>query len=135
MILCDTGVIVASINVRDRFNQRCLTVLSTIRVPIVTTWPCITESLHLLGAQAGRQGQDNLLAQIETGILEVRAQTSDDMLRICVLMRKYRDVPMDFADASLVVAAEALNITRILTLDSHFYAYRVHDRLPFEVLP
>lgn len=42
---------------------------------------------------------------------------------------------MDFADASLVVAAEVLNITRILTLDRHFFAYRINGKTPFEVFP
>lgn len=42
---------------------------------------------------------------------------------------------MDFADASLGVAAEALNLTRILTFDRHFYAYQIHGSTPFEVLP
>jgi len=42
---------------------------------------------------------------------------------------------MDFADASLVVAAEVSNITRILTFDGHFYAYRIHNKVPFAVLP
>ena len=51
------------------------------------------------------------------------------------LMETYHDLPMDFADASLVTVAEALSITQIFTLDSHFYAYRINDRTPFEVLP
>ena len=58
-----------------------------------------------------------------------------DALRVCALMRKHADAPMDFADASLVAAAEVLGITRILTLDSHFYAYRINDKTPFEVIP
>ncbi len=50
-------------------------------------------------------------------------------------LRSYADIPMDFADASLVVAAETLNIRQILSLDHHFYAYRTHGRIPFEVMP
>jgi predicted nucleic acid-binding protein len=42
---------------------------------------------------------------------------------------------MDFADASLVIAAEILAVRKILTFDAHFYAYRIHDRFTFEVLP
>ncbi len=61
--------------------------------------------------------------------------TQEDATRACQLMRTYADAPMDFADASLVVAAEAVNITRVLTLDGHFYAYRINQKTPFEVLP
>jgi predicted nucleic acid-binding protein len=42
---------------------------------------------------------------------------------------------MDLTDASLVVAAERLNLHRIFTLDSHFYAYQINGTQPFEVVP
>ncbi len=49
-------------------------------------------------------------------------------------MEKYRDVPMDLADASLVAAAERLSLNRIFTLDSDFYVYRLYDKDAFDVL-
>jgi len=52
-----------------------------------------------------------------------------------LLMDKYRDIPMDLADASLVAAAEAYNVRRVFTLDSHFYAYLATDGQPLEVVP
>jgi hypothetical protein len=40
-------------------------------------------------------------------------------------MRKYRDRPMDLADASLVVAAELLRSTEVFTIDrDDFKTYR-----------
>jgi predicted nucleic acid-binding protein len=42
---------------------------------------------------------------------------------------------MDFADASLVVAAEVTNNKRVFSFDSHFRTYLIHDRIPFEVIP
>lgn len=50
-------------------------------------------------------------------------------------MEKYRDVPMDLADASLVAAAETRGSKRIFTLDSDFYVYRLKDKDAFEVIP
>lgn len=50
-------------------------------------------------------------------------------------MEKYKDTPMDLADASLVVAAETLGLRRIFTLDSDFYVFRINDRDAFEVIP
>jgi hypothetical protein len=50
-------------------------------------------------------------------------------------MRQYQDVPMDLADASLVSAAETLNISRIFSLDSDFYIYRLQGKKAFEVIP
>ena len=42
---------------------------------------------------------------------------------------------MDLADASLIVAAEALNLTRLFTLDSGFYVYRIPNTGMLEVVP
>lgn len=50
-------------------------------------------------------------------------------------MKKDRDVPMDFADASLVAAAETLELTRIFTFDSHFYAHRIGAKRAFDIVP
>ena len=50
-------------------------------------------------------------------------------------MRQYADIPMDFADASLVVAAETLGIARIITFDRHFKAYRIDGHKPFNIIP
>ena len=50
-------------------------------------------------------------------------------------MEQYKDLPMDFADATLVAAAELLKLRRIFTLDRNFLVYRAAGRKPFEVLP
>lgn len=50
-------------------------------------------------------------------------------------MRRYRDLPMDLADASLVVLAEEIGTGRILSTDQRdFGAYRWQDQQPFENL-
>ena len=54
--------------------------------------------------------------------------------RLLELMEQYRDRPMDFADASLVLLAEQTGYRQILTLDSDFFFYRIHGRESFEVL-
>ena len=50
-------------------------------------------------------------------------------------MTKYRDLPMDPADASLVAAAEALDVYRVFTLDRDFHVYRWKGRRKFDVIP
>src|SRR5579871_1441847 len=66
--------------------------------------------MHLLGHPTA---QEKLRQQIEQGVLALYVATQENAVRACELMRQYADAPMDFADASLVVAAEALNLTRI----------------------
>ncbi len=49
------------------------------------------------------------------------------------LMRKYRSLPMDFADAALVRVAERERLTRILTFDKHFAIYALPGRPRFTI--
>jgi hypothetical protein len=51
------------------------------------------------------------------------------------LMRRYRDLPMDLADATLVAFAEAHRITQVFTLDKDFRVYRLHGRRAFDIVP
>jgi uncharacterized protein len=133
MILCDTGVLVGAIDEADNNHNASIANLRGIRKRLITTWPCITEAMYLLG-RVGILAQENLRKQIELGVLLLPNPTQEDAVRACALMRQYADTPMDFADASLVVAAEKLSITRILTFDEHFYAYRINGKTPFEVV-
>lgn len=57
------------------------------------------------------------------------------MPRIGELLQKYRDLPIDFADAALVRAAEREGLNRILTFDDDFHVYRRPGRARFTVLP
>lgn len=59
----------------------------------------------------------------------------DEFIRMSALMEKYKDTPMDLADASLVVAAEILGTNKIFTLDSDFNVYRINGRKHFEIIP
>jgi predicted nucleic acid-binding protein len=50
-------------------------------------------------------------------------------------MHQYRDTPMDFADATLVLLAEALSVSEILTLDRRGFAtYRTRRRRHFRLI-
>ena len=50
-------------------------------------------------------------------------------------MRRYADMPMDFAAACLVHLADELDIGRILTLDEDLEIYRWRRSRAFERLP
>ena len=86
--LIDTGPLFAMVdpqNQRDQF-QRCTTVMLTLPVPLVTTWPCLSEVMYL-------------------------------------------------ADASLLALAETAGYTRVFSIDSDFYVYRLADGSALEVVP
>jgi predicted nucleic acid-binding protein len=50
-------------------------------------------------------------------------------------MEKYKDTPMDLADASLVAVAERLSLVRVFTVDGDFRIYRLLNGKSFEVVP
>jgi len=73
---------------------------------------------------------------IETEAVEILALGKDDVARIKELMRKYRDLPMDLADAALVRVAEHERLRRIFTLDRRdFQIYRPSRIGRFTILP
>lgn len=80
--------------------------------------------------------QKALLSRLEIAAVALAPLDALDVPRVRELMEKYRDQPMDLADAALVRVAEREEITRIFTLDrKHFAIYRPGRRRRFAVLP
>lgn len=133
-VLVDAGPLIAIINRDDQDHDRCLATLRGLRSPLLTTWMPVTEAMHLLGFS--QEGQEALLEMIERGALQVLSFERDDLPGVRALMRKYRDLPMDFADATLVRAAIRDGIRQIFTLDRRdFSVYRLGSRRGFTILP
>ncbi len=129
MILCDTGPLVALVDQDDPHHACCVAALHTLPAqPLLTTWPCLTEAMYLLWRAGGLSAQDELLV-----VLHVPEAAEWERMR--ALMQQYHDAPMDFADASLVAAAEHLRLRRIFGLDRHFHAYRIDGTDAFDVIP
>jgi uncharacterized protein len=133
--LTDTGPLVALIDRGEERHGECKELLPTLTEPLITTWPCITEAMHLLNYSGGWQHQRALWNLINSGILSIHALTGEETTHMTALMEKYRDTPMDLADASLIAAAETRRLRRVFTLDSDFRIYRLNDRDSFEVVP
>lgn len=72
--------------------------------------------------------QVSMLEWIKRGGMVMYQIECKDIQRMIDLTRKYHDLPMDLADASLVVAAETMRIGEILTIDSDFYVYRTIEK-------
>lgn len=136
MILCDTGPLVALIDQSDPAHARCVAALRTLpAVPLLTTWPCWVEAMYLLWRAGGFPAQEELWDYLADELVMLYTPVPGDWERMRLLMRQYSDIPMDLADASLVVAAERHRLRRIFTLDSDFHAYRIESKQPFEMIP
>ena len=135
MTLCDTGPLLALIDKRDPDHLRCAATLRSVSTPLVTSWPCITEAMHIRGERGGWFFQRELWTLWEQKVLTLRSLPEHDEQRLLDLMDKYQDTPMDLGDASLVALAERMRTRRIFTLDSDFRIYRTADGKAFEIIP
>jgi predicted nucleic acid-binding protein len=136
VILIDTGPMVALIDAgQGEAHRRCVEAHRNLSAPMLTTWCCFTEAMYFLYELRGWSAQAVLWQFIERGALMLHSADVTEQQRIRSLMEKYRDVPMDLADASLVALAQTRGIRRIFTLDSDFYVYRLNGRDSFEVIP
>ena len=62
--------------------------------------------------------------------------STDALRRARGLLVKYADLPMDFADATLVALGEELGTSLVFTTDrTDFSVYRLHGRKPFRIVP
>jgi predicted nucleic acid-binding protein len=133
MIAVDTGPIVALFDKNDVRHHTCVETFKAIREPLITTWPVITEAFHLLGFS--HTVQDDLWEFMERGTVLIY-DLDKTLVKTCrELMKKYHDLPMDLADASLVVVADAENIRTIFTLDKDFKVYKTKQNKHFKLLP
>ena len=134
MILIDTGPIVAFFDASDNYHTDCIEILKKINEPLISTWPVLTEAFYLLGFSW--KAQDNLWEFVTRGGLEIVSLDFRMQARCRELMEKYRDLPMDLADGTLVVLAENKNTQKIFTLDhKDFQVYRIAERKKFKIIP
>ncbi len=134
MILVDAGPLVALIHADDRHHQVCRDVFRQLSEPLVSVWPAVVEAMYLL--DFSWRAQDALWEFLHRRALTLLPLGQDDVTRMRALMEKYRDLPMDLADAALVRVAERERIRRIFTLDRRDFAIYRPDRLEaFEILP
>jgi predicted nucleic acid-binding protein len=133
VILVDAGPLVAILNARERRHAECRDFLMHCRDDLATVWPALTEAMYLLGNPVA---QDALWDLVCRSVLVVLPLDAADAPRMRQLMHKYRDLPMDLADAALVCVAERERVSRILTLDQRdFHTYRLEGKGRFTVLP
>jgi len=75
-----------------------------------------------------------VLKNVENGTFLVSYRVAGKTAALRRLLKKYADVPMDFADACLVDMADEYQTGRILTLDRDFHIYRWGKNHPFDLV-
>jgi uncharacterized protein len=135
VIIADTGFFVALANRADRDNEAAMKALARLREGLVTTWPVVTETTHLIATRLGTHALLSWVASARAGAFQIFELNAGHWARLEALMKHYADLPMDLADASLVLLAEEQNDGRILSTDRRdFRTYRWKSRKPFRNL-
>jgi uncharacterized protein len=112
-ILVDAGPLIALFRKRDAYHQQALTFIKSIEGRLITTWPVITEVMYVLNHP---EIQEKFLLWIERGGLEIAQQDGHAIPGLLTLIKKYSDLPMDLADATLMLYAEKTGINKIATI-------------------
>lgn len=132
--ILDTGFLVALLDKSENNHEHCVAFFKSFKGSLLTTEPVLTEAVYLLGPSIA--AQKACITFILKGGATLVPQSPESLSRGIALMEKYKDIPMDFADATLVVLAEEAEIAEVLTLDMRgFNSYRIHGRKAFNVFP
>ena len=132
--LADTGAILALLDRKDRWHARCREAFPLLRLPLLTTAAVLTELFHLVGDNAHEVAA--AWGFIRSGALIVLPIDDSHLPELETLMRRYRDRPMDFADATLVHLAAREAVPTVFTVDHNdFETYRIGGRRRFRILP
>lgn len=136
MTLTDTGPLVALVARTDARHAQCVLAARQLSSgPMLTTWPCLAEAMYLVHKTDGWFGQQALWRMLQKEAIQLVDLNWADLFHMQELMEKYRDSPMDFADASLIAVADSHGIKQVFSLDSDFRFYRLADGSSLELIP
>jgi hypothetical protein len=134
LVLMDTGPWVALIDRSEERHEECVQWLRDFRGNIFSSEAVLTEVLYLLNFSS--RARSAALDFVLSGAIISVPPSLESLKRVKKLMEKYKDIPMDYADASLVSIAEDLSITEVVTFDvKDFSIYRLSSKQPFVILP
>lgn len=127
-ILVDAGPLIALFDRGDRHHRGAVAFIESVDETLHTNLPILAEVLANLDFSV--DAQTAALSWIARSI-QVDSTTANDLPRIVEIMDKYRDLPADFGDASLVALAERTGILNVATIDKDFDVYRTRDKRRF----
>ena len=125
-ILIDAGPLIALFDADDNQHQKTKQFFVKHQCCFISTLAVFAEVSHMLDFSTQAQ-QDFYEWVMQKGVI-ISDINQHDIPRIAELTRKYADLPMDFADATLVVTAEKTGIREIISLDKDFDIYRLPGR-------
>jgi predicted nucleic acid-binding protein len=135
-VICDTGAVYALYDADDVHHASCKQFLEKERGPIFLPVLLLAEIDYLLTSRLGADAAVEFIESVELNAFTVVGLLFTDLMRCRELIAKYRDIQVGLADASVVVAAERLQIRRIFTVDQrHFRTIQPRNVSHFTIVP
>jgi uncharacterized protein len=128
-VAVDSGPLVALFDRDDSAHERAFAWIQRSSGRLVSTVAVVTEVVYLLDFSP--QVQIDFLRWLARGALILQPLSGSDFERIAEVMDKYRDLPADFADASLLAVCERLDVREVASMDRDFDIYRFRNRIRF----
>jgi hypothetical protein len=133
-LLLDTGALVSLLDRSQRDHPEFVRFFDAWEGQVVSSEAVLTEATHLLGRVF--RGRKACLDFFLAGGAVLVPSTPSSLRRCRELMEQYEGLPMDFADATLVVLAEEIGTNLVFTTDRNdFEIYRIRGRKPFQIKP
>jgi uncharacterized protein len=136
LILLDTSGLFAALNPDQPDHDAARAALERESPPRVLSPFVLAELDYLTASRGGARPELALLAEVSAGTYRLASFDADDVAQAAEVIRRYLDLGIGLADASIVVLAGRLDTRRILTLDErHFRALSPLDGGHFTLLP
>ena len=131
--ILDTGPWVALIDRSESKHGICVQWLKNYSGKLYSTEAILTEVLYLLNFSV--KAQTAAIDFVLKSVVEIIPSSVESLKKAKNLIKKYSDLPMDYADATIVCLAMDTEIHDIITFDQKdFNIYRVKKR-PFVISP
>lgn len=138
-VLLDSGPLIGLFNENDDWHQRCTDFFGFTQHQFVITEAVISEVIFKIQKETEQkrvmQSLTDFFRKVVDGDLRLHRLELIDFSRIMEVRRKYRDQRIDFADLTLVIAAERLEIGEIVTIDERdFRTLRWATKKAFKII-
>ncbi len=136
MILLDTSGLLAALDASQTRHAKAAAALRQVSGPFLLSPFVLAELDYLLATRVGVRAQRALLDEVARGAYRLEPFTTEDVAAAAFVLRRYRDLEIGLADASIVVLAERYGVLDVLTLDHrHFQALRGPRGRRFRIHP
>jgi uncharacterized protein len=136
VILVDTSAALQLASSTARRHADVLTVVDDLAGPFLLSPFVLAELDYMLGTRHGQAAQLAMLEEVVDGAYELAELSRAEVEAAVAVIRRYADLEVGLADASIVVLAERHQAVDVLTFDSrHFRAMRGPGERPFRLLP